>query len=348
LGLATPLAITAAVGSSSQHGILVRDSSVLEKVRQLDVVAFDKTGTVTEGNFELLQTGLVNRNTDFDRDYLPLIAALEHFSEHPLGDALIRYAAARKIELVEARQVEILKGLGISGRVDGQHWFAGNQRLAAQQCPSLPRGLAEIAREWEQNGKTVVFFGRDNEVLGLLSFGDRIKPDAAEMITRLKERNIRTILISGDSVATTQAVADAIGVDEFRAETLPVDKTNAIHAFQQAGLKVAMIGDGINDAPALAQADLGIALGSGTDIAMNAADIVLMGDSLGRVLTIFELSGQTFRVVRQNLFWAFFYNTLGMSLAVTGILNPIMAAGAMLLSSLSVIANSMRLNIKRR
>ncbi|MBX7172281.1 MAG: cation-translocating P-type ATPase [Pyrinomonadaceae bacterium] len=353
LGLATPLAITAAVGSSSQNGILVSDSSVLEKVRNLDVVIFDKTGTITEGKFDLLEVALTDENTDFDKDYLPLIASLEKFSEHPLGNAVIRYAQGRNanvnecVSALETTNVEILKGLGIIGNIDGKNIFVGNQRLISEKNIEIDKQLEQKAHEWEAVGKTVAFFGFDNELKGIISFGDLVKNDAKEIISELKQRNIKTVIVSGDSTATTQYVANLVGADDFRAGALPIDKTNAISELQQKGLSVAMIGDGINDAPALAQADLGIAMGSGTDIAMKAADIVLMSNNLEKILTVFDLSKKTFRVVRQNLFWAFFYNTMGMSLAITGILNPILAAGAMLLSSLSVIGNSMRLNIKK-
>ncbi|HRH42975.1 MAG TPA: heavy metal translocating P-type ATPase, partial [Pyrinomonadaceae bacterium] len=365
LGLATPLAITAAVGSSSQNGILVSDSSVLEKVRNLDVVIFDKTGTITEGKFELLEVALADKNSNFDKDFLPLIASLETFSEHPLGNAVVRYAQGRNASVnervsdkvthsltvaflpLETKDIEILKGLGITGKVVGKQIFVGNQKLISDKNINIEKDLEAKAHDWEAVGKTVAYFGIENEIKGIICFGDVVKNDAKEIISELKQRNIKTMIISGDSFATTQYVANLVGAGEFKTDALPIDKTTTISDLQKQNLSVAMIGDGINDAPALAQADLGIAMGSGTDIAMKAADIVLMGNSLEKILTIFDLSQKTFRVVRQNLFWAFFYNTMGMTLAVTGILNPIMAAGAMLLSSLSVIGNSMRLNTKK-
>lgn len=347
LGLATPLAITAAVGEASRNGILVSDSSVLEKIRQLDVVIFDKTGTITEGKFELLDIILADENSDFEKDFLPVIASLEKFSEHPLGNAVVRYAENRKIGLVETKDVEILKGLGITGKVKGKQIFIGNQKLFSDKYISTDKTIEEKILSFEKAGKTVAYFGIENKLRGIISFGDVVKKDAPEIITAIKSRNIKTMIISGDSVATTKYVSKLVGADEFKASALPVDKTNAISDLQKQGLSVAMIGDGVNDAPALAQADLGIAMGSGTDIAMKAADIVLMGNSLDKILVAFDLSKKAWRIVRQNLFWAFFYNTLGMTLAVTGILNPIMAAGAMLLSSLSVIGNSMRLNVKK-
>lgn len=371
LGLATPLAITAAVGAASRQGILVSDSSVLEKIRNLDAVVFDKTGTITNGKFELVDVALAAKENlqtavfaavgnfqaefkpdhqtvpdSFETDDLPLIAALEKYSEHPLGNAITNYAKNRFITLADARNVEIIKGLGISGIVAEKEIFVGNRRLIEEKNLSIEKSLAEKTDEWEFSGKTVAYFGIDGKLKGALAFGDSIKPEAAKIVSELKARNIKTIIVSGDSEATTQFVAEQIGADGFQAGALPTDKTAAIGKLQKSGLSAAMIGDGINDAPALAQADLGIAMGTGTDIAMKAADVVLIGDSLEKILTAFELSKKTWRVVRQNLFWAFFYNTLGMSLAITGILNPIAAAGAMLLSSISVIGNSMRLNVK--
>ena len=369
LGLATPLAITAAVGAASRGGMLVSDSSVLEKVRDLNAVVFDKTGTITTGKFELIDIALAtaekhqtaafaaigglridpaaNRQTireTFENEHLPLIAALEKYSEHPLGAAIVRYAAECSVTPADARRVRIEKGFGMTGAVGGKRIFIGNRRLLGSHKLKLEKSLAEKTREWESTGKTVTYFGVDGRLRGALAFGDSIKPEAAQIVRDLKMRGIKSIIVSGDSEATTRYVAEQIGVDDFRAGALPSDKIKTIETLQKSGLKVAMIGDGINDAPALAVSDLGIALGSGTDIAMKAADIVLTGNSLEKILTVFDLSKKTHRIVRQNLFWAFFYNSLGMSLAITGILNPIAAAGAMLLSSLSVIGNSMRLN----
>ncbi|MCD9185003.1 MAG: cation-translocating P-type ATPase [Pyrinomonadaceae bacterium] len=370
LGLATPLAITAAVGNASGQGILVSDSSVLEKIRHLDVVIFDKTGTITEGKFELVDVALVsetkqklfaltvvgtnnfyaenkqaNEKEVFENEYLPLLSAVERFSEHPLGNALVKFAEERLTETRFAEDVSIQKGLGITGKVGGKDVFIGNERLALQSA-TIENSLIETIEEWENSGKTVAYFGIDGKIKGALAFGDIIKPDAKEVVSALKERRIKTMIVSGDANATVEFAAKQIGADEFVSNALPSDKTATIEKLQSKGLIVAMIGDGINDAPALAQADLGVAMGSGTDIAMKAADIVLIGNSLEKILTTFNLSQKTWRIVRQNLFWAFFYNTLGMSLAVTGVLNPIIAAGAMLLSSLSVIGNSMRLNKK--
>ncbi len=362
LGLATPLAITAAVGTASRMGVLVSDSGVLEKIRSIDTVIFDKTGTVTDGRFELIEyavaedeviaaaagaDGSSGISPRFESDMLPMIAALEKYSEHPLGKAVVRFASERAAKIGDASDVVVLKGSGISGKVGDSTVFVGTERVASEFGASVSAAIRERTDRWKAAGRTVAYFGFDAKLTGALAFGDEIKPDAAEIVSELKQRGIRSIIVSGDSAATVAFVAREIGADDFRAEALPEDKTAAVEALQKEGLKVAMIGDGINDAPALAQADLGIAMGSGTEIAMKAADIVLMGDSLRKMLDIFDLSAKTRRVVRQNLFWAFFYNTLGMSLAITGILNPIAAAGAMFLSSLSVIGNSMRLGKRK-
>ncbi|MBK7704620.1 MAG: heavy metal translocating P-type ATPase [Acidobacteria bacterium] len=363
LGLATPLAITAAVGTASRNGILVSDSSVLEKIRTLDAVVFDKTGTITEGRFDLVDhllaaEGSVAATADsaglsiapprFETEFLPLIAALERFSEHPLGKAVVAFAENSSTAIGDASDIDIRKGSGIIGRVGDAEVFVGNERLLADLGLKLPANLREKADAWESAGRTVAYFGANAEVAGALAFGDTIKPEAKMLVAELKKRGVRSIIVSGDAAATTAFVAREVGADDFQAGALPEDKTRAVEQLQSKGLKMAMIGDGINDAPALAQADLGIAMGSGTDIAMKAADIVLMGDSLRKMLDVFDLSAKTRRIVRQNLFWAFFYNTLGMSLAITGILNPIAAAGAMFLSSFSVIGNSMRLSQGKR
>lgn len=388
LGMATPLAITSAIGWASRQGILVSDSRVLETVRKIDAVIFDKTGTVTEGNFALLEVWSASTNSQvsspqfaakaqvpevlatrfssalspgFSRlrgedsfrlelepimipNCLQIIASLERYSEHPLGRAVVRQAAEQAIELLEAKEIEIRKGLGLTGNVAGRRVFIGNRRLAEEHAGVLPESVEDRAQILENEGRTVALFGWDGEVKGSLAFGDRIREEAIAVFSDLKRRGIRTTIVSGDAHETTAWVAALVGADDFIAEALPDEKTAVIEKLQAQGLTVAMIGDGINDAPALAAANLGIAVGSGADIAMKAAAIVLMSNSLSKLLEVFDLARKTWRVVRQNLFWAFIYNTLGISLAVAGILNPIMAAGAMLLSSLSVIGNSLRLS----
>lgn len=331
LGIATPLALTAAVSAASRRGILVADSRVLETLRTVDTLVLDKTGTVTEGDFSLVDGDLAD---------LALIASLEANSEHPLGRAIVAAARRRGLQLEPASTVRIHKGLGITGEVGEKHVFAGSRRLA----PSISADLEARAAGWEVRGLTVAFYGWDGLVRGALAFGDRIKPDTREVIAALRARGIRTLLVSGDSLATTAWTAAEIGVDGFEAEVLPDQKAALLTRLQQEGRIVAMAGDGINDAPALAKANLGIAMASGAELAMKSAAVVIMKNQLGRILDAFEVATLTLRIIRQNLFWAFFYNTLGISFAIAGLLNPIVAAGAMVVSSLFVIGNSHRLS----
>lgn len=336
LGVATPLAITTAIGAASRKGILISSSRVLEILPKVNVVVLDKTGTVTEGDFRLLEVS-------GDRASLVLAAALETRSEHPLGRALVRWAEQECGTLDVPRNVphnvEVLKGVGIRGSVAGERVFVGNRRAAE----AVPAGVEQQARAWERQGHTVAFYGCGGQVRGALAFGDSVKSGAPELIAGLKQRGIRTLLLSGDAAATTAWVARRIGTDDFIAGALPEQKISTIRDLQQHGSVVAMIGDGVNDAPSLAEADAGMALGTGADIAMQAAPIILMGGGLDAVLATLDLARHTIRAIHRNLFWAFLYNTAGISLAVSGVLNPIMAAAAMMLSSLSVIGNSLRL-----
>ncbi len=323
LGIATPLALTAAVAAAGRRGILVSDTRVLETIRGVDRVILDKTGTATLGEFALLESA-------GDTSRMAELAAVEAWSEHPIAKALAAQATG-----LRAQDVAVLAGRGITGAVNGTQYFLGNRALA-EQLSAKPADLPNLEG-------SVVYFGWDGEVRGALSFGDRVRPEAAALCADLRRRGIRTMLLSGDGRDATAAIAGQIGADEWIAEALPERKVANIRELQQQGTVVAMIGDGVNDAPSLAQADLGIALGSGTDIAMQAAPLVLMGRSLAAVSETLDLARRTFTIVRQNLFWAFVYNVVGITLAMAGVLNPIMAAAAMVLSSLSVIGNSRRL-----
>jgi len=312
LGIATPLALTAAVEAAGRRGILVRDARVLETIREVDVVVLDKTGTVTAGEFTLLETA-------GDLSRMAALGAIEAYSNHPIARAL-----AGSGEATDVRQ----SPGGITGTVDGVDYFIGN-RLFSERVVDSVHDLP-------------VSFGWDGIIRGGLAFGDRIRDDAGPLCDALRGRGILTVLLSGDCPAVTESVAKAIGADEWIAEATPEGKVDVIRELQRGGARVAMLGDGVNDAPSLAQADLGIAIGGGADIATQAAPLVLMGRSLAGVTETIDLAGRAFRIVRQNLFWAFVYNTAGIALALTGVLNPIMAAAAMVLSSLSVIGNSKR------
>jgi len=339
LGIATPLATTAAVGAASRRGILVRDASVLETLRRIDLVVFDKTGTVTEGDFRVRETTLTPAQ-------LAAVAALETRSEHPLAHALLRHARERALELPPVSEVAIHPGQGLSGRIGGVEWLVGNRALLGAR--GIDSQLEAQAALWEQEGLTVAFAAMTDGITGAIAFGDRLRPDARPLVAELRRRGLRTVLLSGDSERTTARIAAQLEVSEHHAAVPPDRKAETLRAYQAQGLRVAMLGDGINDAPALAAADLGIAMGSGTDLAMHAAPVVLVSSQLSRVVEIFDLARLTLRVVSQNLFWAFAYNALGISLAIAGVLNPILAAAAMILSSLSVIANSLRIRATRR
>jgi heavy metal translocating P-type ATPase len=318
LGIATPLALTAAVTTAGRRGILARDAGVLETIRAVDAVILDKTGTVTTGAFTLLEAA-------GDTSRMAELAAIEAHSSHPIAKAIL--ARTGGAALPQATDVEQHPGIGITGTVAGARYFIGNRRLAGNS------GLFPQP----------VLFGWDGEVRGGFSFGDPVRPDAASLCASLRTRGIRTVILSGDCAAVTRSVAETIGADEWISDATAGRKVETVREMQATGARVAMVGDGVNDAPSLAQANIGIAMGAGADLAMHAAPLVLMGNSLAAVTDTLDLARRAHRIVRQNLFWAFAYNVTGISLAVTGILNPIMAAGAMVLSSLSVIANSRRL-----
>jgi heavy metal translocating P-type ATPase len=372
LGLATPLAITAALGAASRRGILISDMRILETLGRVNHIVLDKTGTMTEGHFQLLGCELIPdfcsspawmqaNAANSEQDGLPadfpfdlsspsyehtfaLLASLEQYSEHPLGKAIVAFARERDIALGEAASVEIHKGLGITGMVDGKSMFLGGRRLTEQMAIPIDARSELVARRWECEGRTVTFFGWDGGLQGCLAFGDTPRSHAFAMIAELRNRGIEPHLISGDSRVTTEAVARQLGVESFRPDVMPEQKAEVVREWKKSGAVVAMLGDGINDAPALAEADLGIAMGSGTDIAMRASSVVLMDNDLRKIPEIFDLARKALRIVRQNLFWAFFFNTAGISLAIAGILSPIFAAVAMLLSSLAVVGNSLRIS----
>jgi heavy metal translocating P-type ATPase len=335
LGIATPLATTAAIGTASRQGIIIRDVRVLETFRKVDLLILDKTGTLTEGDFRVRYAVL---------DHLDLVAGLESYSEHPLAHAVMRHAAEEGLGPLDAQDIVVREGLGLIGTVKGRRVAVGNRPLMAEVGMAIPPVLLPLAEGWEAEGLTVAFASVDGQCSGALAFGDKPREEAAAVVAELRGRGIRTVLLSGDAPATTERMARAVGLDEWVGGVSPSGKAAAVRRFQAEGKVVAMVGDGVNDAPALAAADLGIAMGSGADLATHAAPVVLMRDSLTRITRVFRLATLTLRVLKQNLFWAFFYNTLGISLAMTGVLNPILAAGAMVLSSLSVIGNSLRLN----
>ncbi|TWG88099.1 Cu+-exporting ATPase [Cupriavidus gilardii J11] len=345
LGLATPTAIIAGTGAGARAGILIKDAEALEVAHRVNVVAFDKTGTLTVGQPEMV--ALLCADADGDRA-LATLAALQSGSEHPLARAVLRAAQARGIDAPPAAEVRALPGRGIAGRVDGVSWSLGSERLRAELQAALDGAASSLAGEasrLQQEGRTVSWLIDTDarRVAALVAFGDAIKPGAREAVARLHAAGVRTVMLSGDSQGAAARVAADVGIDDVQAEVLPDDKAARVAALRRDGAVVAMVGDGINDAPALAAADVGIAMSTGTDVAMHAAGITLMRGDPSLVADALAVSRRTVRKIRQNLFWAFAYNVVGIPLAALGLLSPVFAGAAMAFSSVSVVTNALLL-----
>jgi P-type Cu+ transporter len=341
LGLATPAALVAASGRGAGNGIFVKEYQALESSRAIDVVVLDKTGTVTTGRMEVAG---VRPGDGIDRATLLRYAgAVEDASEHPVAAAITATARLEAGPLPLAAEFRALPGLGARGTVDAHQVVIGRARLLAEHAMTVPAELAAQCRQWEQAGRTCVLVGWDGGARGAIAVADAVKPSAAAAVSELRDLGLRPVLLTGDSEATARAVAAAVGIDEVIAGTLPAGKAAVIDGLRARGHRVAMVGDGINDGPALAAANLGLALGSGTDVAICAADVILLRDDLRCVPDAIRLSRATFATIRTNLSWAFGYNVAAIPLAALGLLNPVIAAAAMTLSSVFVVANSLRL-----
>jgi len=344
LGLATPTAIMAGTGVAARHGILIKDAEALEEGHHIDLVVFDKTGTLTLGRPELV--ALLPARGD-EAAALRLAAALQAGSEHPLARAVLAAEAQRDAQPPPvATQLRALPGRGIEGIVDGRRLVLGSTRLMKELKVSMTT-LRERATALENEGRSISWLaereGEGAELIALLAFGDPPKPSSREAVAALRRRGIRSLLLTGDNGGSAAAIAQQLGLDEFKAEVLPADKAAEISRLRQGGRHVAMVGDGINDAPALATADVGIAMATGTDVAMHTAGITLMRGDPALVAAALDISRRTYGKIRQNLFWAFLYNIAGIPLAALGLLNPMVAGAAMALSSVSVVTNALTL-----
>lgn len=346
LGLATPTAIMVGTGKGAEHGILIKGGDALETTHKIQTIVFDKTGTITEG--KPVVTDIITSGELSEEELLRISASAERGSEHPLGEAIINEARNKQLDLLNADEFEAIPGQGIEVVLQGKRTLLGNKRLMDNK--NIEISLQNESDRLALEGKTPMYIAIEGELAGIIAVADVIKPSSKRAIDALNEMGIDVVMITGDNKSTAQAIASQAGIDRVLAEVLPQDKAEQIKKLQAENKKVAMVGDGINDAPALAQADIGIAIGSGTDVAMESADIVLMRNDLLDVPAAIQLSKHTIRIIKQNLFWAFAYNSLGIPIAagllhIFGgpLLNPMIAAAAMAFSSVSVVTNALRL-----
>jgi Cu+-exporting ATPase len=346
LGLATPTAIMVGTGKGAEYGVLIKSGEALETAHRIDTIVFDKTGTITEG--KPVVTDIITASGFDETDLLQLSASAEKGSEHPLGEAIVNAAKEKELELLPVESFEAIPGHGILVMIDGRNMLLGNKKLMEDKNIAIT--LQEASDRLAGEGKTPMFIAVDGNLAGIIAVADIMKPGSKKAVEMLHKMGIQVAMITGDNKRTAEAIAAQVGIDRVLAEVLPQDKANEVKKLQAEGRKVAMVGDGINDAPALAQADIGIAIGSGTDVAMESADIVLMRSDLMDVPTAIQLSKRTIRNIKQNLFWAFGYNTAGIPIAAGllhlfggPLLNPMIAAAAMAFSSVSVLSNALRL-----
>lgn len=352
LGLATPTAIAVGTGKGAEKGILIKDAASLELAHKLNTVVFDKTGTLTRG--EPAVTDIILKENSIissEQELLKIAASSELHSEHPIGKAMVRKAEENRLKLIEPKNFKSIAGKGIYAEIEKRRIYKGNQSLMMENNVSL-EGLEAKARDISIEGKTPVFIAVDNRAAGIIAVADGLKKDSKKYIGKLKGLGLEVIMITGDNKNTAAAVANKLGIQRVLSEVLPENKAREIKSIQSEGKVVAMVGDGINDAPALAQADIGMAIGTGTDVAIESSSITLISGDIRGVLDSILLSRNTMRIIRQNLFWAFFYNTILIPIAAGALypafgilINPIYAAAAMAFSSISVVSNSLRLRI---
>jgi copper-transporting P-type ATPase V len=343
LGLATPTAIMVGTGRGADLGILIKSVETLERTRTITTVVFDKTGTLTRGAMALTDVVPAADGGADERRLLRLAGAVEADSEHPIGAAIAAAARRRTGALPAVTAFAAQAGRGVRAAVDGTTVWVGRRALLTEADMVIPPGVEEAMVALEQQGRTAVLVGWEGQARGVLAVADTVRDEARDIISRLRAMDLRVAMITGDNARTAQAIASAVGIDRVLAEVHPADKQAEVARLQEAGEVVAFVGDGVNDAPALVQADLGIAIGTGTDVAIESSDLTLLRGDLGGVPTAIELSRRTYRTIVQNLFWAFGYNTAALPLAAVGLLNPVIAGAAMAFSSVSVVGNSLRL-----
>ena len=350
LGLATPVAIMVGTGKGAENGILIKSGDALETAHQIDTVVLDKTGTITQG--KPVVTDIIcaaGKNAD-KTQLLQIAGSLEKGSEHPLAEAIVNYCLTNNISLEKVTDFNALFGKGIEGTMSGTHYYAGNEKMMEEKGISLSTEQKNQIQALAKQGRTPLLFADENQFLGIVAVADVVKPTSKEAVQKFRDYGIHVIMLTGDNEVTAQAIKEQVGIDEVVAGVLPTQKEEKISALKQAGHKVAMIGDGVNDAPALASADVGIAIGAGTDVAIESADIVLMKNDLLDAVGAVKLSKAVIRNIKENLFWAFFYNSIGIPLAAGVLyplfqikLNPMFGAAAMSLSSVCVVSNALRL-----
>ncbi|HEY0089100.1 MAG TPA: heavy metal translocating P-type ATPase, partial [Candidatus Lokiarchaeia archaeon] len=342
LGIATPAALMVGVGKSAEYGILIRGGEYLQEIKNLDTIVFDKTGTITKGEPKVIN--ILNFNSITELDVLKYAAIAEKNSEHPLAEAILFEARNKDLEILDANDFEASPGQGVKAIKNETEILLGNRKLLKNFNVDYSK-YENTINELETEGKTVVLLAINSRFSGIIAIADVIKEHAKETISELKAMGIETILLTGDNKVTANAVGKAIGIDKIIAEVLPEEKVKVIKDLQKEGKVVAMVGDGINDAPSLAQANIGIAIGSGADVAKETGGIILVRNDIQDVVTAIKISRKTMKVIKQNFFWAFIYNTAMIPLAMMGIVHPIIAAAAMSLSSLTVVSNSARLKL---
>ncbi len=343
LGLATPTAIMVGTGLGARNGILIKNGESLEMAHKIDTIVLDKTGTITEGSPTV--TDIISNGKD-ETEFLRIAASVENKSEHPIAAALVEYAKQRGIDIAEVEDFRSLSGMGVTAIVEGNMAALGNDKLM-KQFSIKTDGLGQQYEKLSKEGKTVIFCAINGELYGMIAIEDPVKSSSAEAISQMRKSGLDVFMLTGDNEKTAAAIAKRVGIDNYFAEVMPDEKAGKVKELQQKGKIVAMVGDGINDSPALVTADLGIAIGTGTDIAIESSDITLVKGNLLGVVSAINLSHKTIRTIKQNLFWAFIYNTIGIPFAALGLLNPMIAALAMSFSSVSVISNSLRLRRAR-